>query len=87
LLDEQGFGGSGGLVFGEKGVEQFLKLFRVFVGEDGGLGGEAVAKRVEADGGATFRSTRAGTELGVATIGVDLTLGGHRVDCCGRSRA
>ncbi len=39
LLDEQGFGWSGGLVFREKGVEQFLKLFRVFVGEDRSLGG------------------------------------------------
>jgi hypothetical protein len=87
LLDEQGFGGSGGLVFGEKGVEQLLKLFRVFVGEDGGFGGEAVAERVEADGGATFRSSRAGRELGVATIGVELALGEHRFDCCGRSRS
>jgi hypothetical protein len=78
LLDEQGFGGSGWLVFGEKGVEQFLELVRVFVGEDDGLGGEAVAKRVEADGGATFGSARAGRELGVVTIGVDLTLGEHR---------
>jgi hypothetical protein len=51
------------------------------------LGGEAVAKRVEADGGAPFGSARAGAELGVATICVDLTLGEHRVDCCGRSRA
>ena len=79
LLDEQGFGRSGGLVFGEKSVEQFLELFRVFVGEDGGLGGEAVAERVEADGGAAFGSARAGGELGVATISVDLALGGHRV--------
>jgi len=86
LLDEQGLGGSGGLVFIEKGVEEFLELVGVFIGEDVGLGGEAVAKRVEADGGASFRSARAGAELSVATIGVDLTLGEHRVDCCGRSR-
>jgi hypothetical protein len=79
LLDEQGFGGSGGLVFGEKGVEQFLKLFTVFVGEDRGLSGEAVAKRIEADGGASFGSAQAGRELGVATIGVDLALGEHKV--------
>jgi hypothetical protein len=78
LLDKQGFGGSGGLVFGEKGVEQFLKLFRVLVGEDGGLGGEAVTERVEADGGATFGSARAGAELSVATISVDLALGEHK---------
>ncbi len=86
LFDEQVFGGSGGLVFGEKGIEQFLKLVRAFIGEDSGLCGEAVAERVEADGGASFGSARAGAELGVATIGVDLTLGEHRVDCCGRSR-
>jgi len=86
LFDEQGFGGSGGLVLGEKGVEQFLELVRIFVGENGGLSGESVAKRVEADGGASFGSARAGRELGVATIGVDLALGEHKVDCCGRSR-
>jgi hypothetical protein len=75
LLDEQGFGGSGGLVFGEKGVEEFLELVGVFAWENAGLSGEAVAKRVEADGGASFGSARAGAGLGVATIGVDLTLG------------
>jgi len=78
LLDEQGFGGAGGLVFGEKGVEQFLEFVGIFVGENSGLGGEAVAESVEANGSATFRSARAGTELGVATIGVDLALGEHR---------
>jgi len=85
LLDEQSFGGSGGQVFGEKGIEEFLEL-GVFAWENAGLGGEAVAKRVEADGGASFRSARAGAVLGVATISVDLTLGSHRVDCWGRSR-
>ena len=79
LLDEKGFRGSGGLVFGEEGVEQFLEFRGIFVGEDGGLGGEAVAEGVERDGGATFRSARAGGELGIATIGVKLALGRHRV--------
>ena len=79
LLDEQGFGGPGGLVFREKGVEQLLELFGILIREDSGLGGEPVAQGVEADGGASFRGTRAGAELGVAAIGVDLTLGRHRV--------
>ena len=79
LFDEQGFGGPGGLVFREKGVEQLLELLGILVRENGGLGGEPVAKRVEADGGASFGGTRAGGELGVATIGVELTLRGHRV--------
>ena len=79
LFDEQGFGGSGGLVFGEEGVKQLLELFGILIREDSGLGGESVAKRVEADGGASFRSSRASAELGVATIGVDLALGRHRV--------
>ena len=60
------------MIFGEKGVEQFLELVRVFVGEDSGLGGESVAQGIEGDGGASVRSARAGRELGVATIGVDL---------------
>ena len=79
LLDEQGFGGTGGLVFGEKGIEQFPEFVGIFVGKDGGLGGESVAEGVERDGGATFGSARAGGVLGVATIGVELTLGRHRV--------
>jgi hypothetical protein len=79
-------GGSDMKGFLTAGVEKFPKAVRVFVGENGRLDGEAVAKRVEADGGAPFGSARAGAVLGVATIGVALTLGGHRVDCCGRSR-
>jgi len=60
LLDEQGFGGAGGLVFVEKCVKELLELAGILAGENAGFGGESVAKRVEADGGATLRSARAG---------------------------
>jgi hypothetical protein len=56
-----------------------LEFLWVLVGEDSGLGGEAVAESVEVNGGASFGSSRAGAELGVATIGVDLALGKHNV--------
>jgi len=79
LLDEQGFGGPIGLVFGEKSIEQLLELLGILIRENGGLRGEPVAQGVEADGGASFGSTRAGREPGVAAIGVDLALGRHRV--------
>ena len=87
LLDEQGFGWSGGLVLVEKSIAQFPVFLGIFVGEDGGFGGEAVAESVECDGGATFGSARARGELSVATIGVDLTLGKHSFDGCGKSRS
>ena len=77
LLDEQIFGGSGGTVFGLKGFEHFVEMFPILVGEDGSLGGEAVAQGVRVDGSAPFGSLRAGTLLGVATVGNDLSLGGH----------
>ena len=75
MLDEQSLSGTGGLVFVEKGVKELLELAGVLAWENAGFGGESVAKRVEADGGAPFGSARAGGVLGVATIGVDLTLG------------
>jgi len=46
LLDEQGFGGAGGLMFVEKGVAELPEFFGIFVGEDRGLGGESMAKGV-----------------------------------------
>ncbi len=77
LLDEQIFGGSGGTVFGLKGFEHFVEMFPVLVGEDGNLRGETVAQGVGADRSESFGSLRAGALLGVATVGVDLSLGGH----------
>jgi hypothetical protein len=47
LLDEQGFGGAGGVVFVEESVAKFLEFLRIFVGQDGGLGGESVTESVE----------------------------------------
>ncbi len=50
---------------------------RVFVGQDGDLGREAVAERVELrDGFAGFGNGSCGA-LGVAAVGVDLLLGCH----------
>ena len=77
LVDEQIFGGPGGMVFGLEGFEHFVEVFPILVGEDGSLRGEAVAQGVRADGGAPFGSLRAGTLLGVAAVGNDLSLGGH----------
>ncbi len=77
LLDEQGLGGSRGLIFVEKSIPELAEFLRIFAGEDGGLGGEAVAERVMGDGGAPFGSARAGGEFGVATVGVELALGKH----------
>ena len=61
----------------EKGVAEFAEFFGVFVGEDGGLGGEAVAEGVERDGGASVGGAGAGGELRVAAVGVELTFGNH----------
>ena len=77
LLDQKILGGPGGLVFGLEGFEQLPEVFLILVVEDGGLGGEAVAQSVEADGVASFGSLRAGAQPGVAAVGVNLTLGGH----------
>jgi hypothetical protein len=77
LVDEQVFGGAGGLVLGLESFESFLELFLILVGEDCGFGGEAVTQSVEADGGASLGSARAGAFLGVLPVGVDLSLGGH----------
>lgn len=79
LLDEQGFAGADGLVFGKEGVADFAEFLGILVGEDGGLSGESVAKGVVGDGGATFGRARAGAALGVAAIGVELSLGKHRL--------
>ncbi|HKW97945.1 MAG TPA: hypothetical protein VJN43_09420 [Bryobacteraceae bacterium] len=44
----------------------------IFIFENGGFGGEAVAQGVEADGGEAFGSARAGAQLSVAAVGDDL---------------
>jgi hypothetical protein len=77
LMDQKILGGSDGLVFGLKGLERFVEMLLIFAGEDGGFGGKTVAQGVEADGGAAFGSLRAGAELGVPAIGVNLLLGRH----------
>ncbi|MBZ5592392.1 MAG: hypothetical protein LAP39_09155 [Acidobacteriia bacterium] len=77
LLDEQVFGGTGGVVLGFERFEQLGELLVIFGGKDGSLGGEAVAKGIEADGGAAIGSAGAGGELGVPAVGVNLLLGGH----------
>ena len=61
----------------EKGVAEFAEFFGVFAGEDGGLGGQAVAESVVGDGGATFGGARAGGELRVAAVGIELAFGNH----------
>jgi len=80
LLDEEIFGGSGGVMLGFEGFEQFAELLVIFGGKDGGLGGEAMAEGIEANGGAAFGCARAGAQLSVAAVGVDLLLGRH--GCC-----
>jgi hypothetical protein len=71
------FGGSGRVVLGLESFEQLAELLVIFGGEDGGLGGEAVAEGIEADGGAAYGSSGARGEPGVPAVGVDLFLGGH----------
>lgn len=77
LLDEEIFGGAGGLVLGFESLEHFVEMLLIFAGEDGSFGSETVAEGVEADGGPAFGSLGAGAQLGVPAIGVDLLLGGH----------
>jgi len=77
LFDEQRFGGAGGLVFVEEGVAELAEFFGIFVREDGGLGGQAVAEGVVGDGGASVGGAGAGGKLGVAAVGVKLTFGNH----------
>jgi hypothetical protein len=77
LLDEEIFGGADGLVFGLESFEGLVELLLAFAGEDGGFSGKTVAESIEADGGAAFGGLRAGAQLSVPAIGVNLLLGGH----------
>ncbi len=68
LLDELRFGGSGGLIFIEEAAAMGVVGGRVFGGEDGGGGGQAVAQGVA--GGTLFAGcgTGAGGVLAVGAI-------------------
>jgi len=83
LLDQQGFGGAGGLVLVEERIAELAKFLGIFCGQDGGFGREAVAERVLRDGGAAFLGARAGGLLRIAAIGVELAFGNHGMDSWG----
>jgi hypothetical protein len=77
LLDEEGFDGADGLVLLFEGQLDCVELVRVFDGDDGVLGGEAVFEGVEADGGLACGGLGAGGFEGIGAVGVDLLLGSH----------
>ena len=72
LVDQKIFGWGGGLVLGAECFGELVEILLIFIFENGGLGGEAVAQGVEADGGEAFGSARAGAQLSVAAVGDDL---------------
>ncbi len=73
LLD--GFGFEAGGVVGGEGVE-----LRLVLGRENFDGGEAVLERIHAGSGFAFRGARPSRALGVAAIGIDLSLCGHGVE-------
>jgi hypothetical protein len=65
----------GGAVSGAQAGQEGLKFGGVLDGEEGVAGAEAVGAAVVCDFGFAFGGARAGGELGVAAVGVDLRLG------------
>ena len=77
LLDEEGFGGTDGLVVVLERLLDFLEFGFPLGFNDGVLGGEAMAEGIEADGGLALGGFGAGAALGIPAIGFDLQFGGH----------
>ena len=69
LLDEHGFGGSGGLMFVAQRFEQFLEFGGVFVGQEDPFAGEAVAQIVLRESGFACRCFWTGAVLSIGLIG------------------
>jgi len=71
-VDAHALDGRGGVVvavvFGAEGVE----VFRVFAGEDGGVGVDAGLQGIETGSGFALDGARAGGFLSVAAVGLDL---------------
>jgi hypothetical protein len=76
LLDELGFGWSGGLVFAEKPAAMVFIGSPVFGGEDGGGGGQAVAQSVERRTLLTRFGARTGGASGVGSVNGGAIRGG-----------
>jgi len=68
-LGEDLLAGGGGLEIAEEGVAEGVVFGLVLGGEDGALGGEAVAEGVEAGDGLAFGGAGAGGLLGVGAVG------------------
>lgn len=79
ILDQDGFGGGGGLVLGAEGVEELVEFMLIFGRQDVKGAGEAMAQIVFAGCGFSGVSGGTGGELGVLAIGGNLGSGGHRV--------
>ena len=58
--------------FALQGGHDGLKVLEIFTGRDGAAGRQAMGDDVMAGGGFAFACTRAGGELGVAAVGLDL---------------
>jgi hypothetical protein len=71
-LDEHLFDGGGGVELGVEGVAEVVEGGGVLIGQDGGIGKDAVLAGVEAGDGLTLGGFGAGAEPGVAAIGFDL---------------
>ena len=77
LPDEEGLDGILGLELGFERSEEFGVGLLVLLGQDGIVGGEAVADGVEAGAGFAERSAGPGAAAGVFAIGLDLKVGWH----------
>ena len=73
-VDQEGFGGSDGTVFGVEGVEVVAVGFDFVFGEDDGLTGEAVRDGVHAGLFLAVMGSGTGGLFGVFAIGVDLSV-------------
>ena len=85
LVDEEGFGGSLGVVFGVEGLTVGVEVFALFAEEDGGLGGEGVFEGVERGDGFAFGGAGAGAFECVGAVGEEaaaLGEGGEAVGAC-----
>jgi len=77
LLDEEGFGGTDGLVVVLERLLDFLEFGFPLGFNDGVLGGEAMAEGIEADGGLAPGGFGSGAALSVLAIGFDSQFGGR----------
>jgi hypothetical protein len=77
-VDEGALVRIGGLELGGVGLFEFPERCLAFVADDHALGVESRLEGVPAGGGLAGFGARAGAELGVAGVGLDLFFGRHK---------